>query len=109
MWPSPSNADMGAAISETRSGAAEDRTGADALDDAESAPGGPQVLGPDRTITAGIYRTDAGLELRVVNGDNPNDLYDSLLSRDGDAPLEFRADELKAVLTEQGWTRKDAE
>ena len=47
--------------------------------------------------------TDAGRELRVVNGDNPNDLYDSLLSRTGDEPLEVRADGLRAVLLDQGW------
>ena len=64
---------------------------------------GSQLLWPDRTITAAIYHTDAGLELRVVNGDNPNDLYDSLLSRTGDEPLEQRAAELRAVLESKGW------
>jgi hypothetical protein len=33
-------------------------------------------------------------------------LLDSLLSRDGDGPLQFRADELKAVLLEQGWAEQ---
>jgi hypothetical protein len=36
-----------------------------------------------------------------VDADN---LIDSLLSPTDAAPLEFRADKLRAVLVEQGWT-----
>jgi hypothetical protein len=46
--------------------------------------------------------TEAGRELRVHYGANVNNLLDSLLSRTGDSQLEFRADDLRAVLLEQG-------
>jgi hypothetical protein len=63
---------------------------------------------PDRSITAGVYRNPYGRELRIHWGERPDNLLDSLLSRTDDAPLEFRANELRAVLLEQGWTAADA-
>ena len=62
------------------------------------------VFGPDRSVTAAIYVTDAGRELRVHYGANINNLLDSLLSREGDAPLEARADHLRSILREQKWS-----
>ena len=58
---------------------------------------------PNKPITAALYDVESGRELRVHVGSDPNNLVDSLLSRDGDLPLTFRNDELKAVLLEQGW------
>lgn len=59
---------------------------------------------PDRSITAGIYRNEYGRELRIHWGERPDNLLDSRLSRTDDAPLEARANELRAVLLEQGWS-----
>ena len=61
---------------------------------------------PNKPITAAIYEVESGRELRVHVGNDPNNLVDSRLSREGDDPLEFRADELKAVLLEQGWVER---
>lgn len=58
----------------------------------------------DKTVTAAIYLTDVGRELRVHYGADVDNLLDSLLSRTGDAPLEVRAADLRSVLTAQGWT-----
>jgi hypothetical protein len=46
-----------------------------------------------------------GRELRVHYGERVDNLLDSLLSRSGDEPLEFRARELRAVLEGQGWRK----
>jgi hypothetical protein len=59
---------------------------------------------PNKPITAAIYDVESGRELRVHVGTDPNNLVTSLLSRDGDGPLEVRANELRAVLLEQGWS-----
>jgi hypothetical protein len=63
-----------------------------------------------RSITAGIYQVATGRELRVHSGPDVDNLLDSLLSRDGDVPLEFRATELRAVVARQrdGLRRCDA-
>ena len=49
-------------------------------------------------VTAGIYDVMTGRELRVMRGD---DLLESQLSRTGDAALERRAFEIRAVLDER--------
>jgi hypothetical protein len=36
--------------------------------------------------------------------ENTENLVDSLLSREGDSPLESRAEQLRVVLIESGWT-----
>lgn len=59
---------------------------------------------PNKSVTAGIYETLFGSELRVYYGQDENNLLDSLLSRTDDAPLEHRASEIRAVLDSQGWT-----
>ena len=48
----------------------------------------------------------AAVSLRVHVGSDATNLVDSLLSREGDLLLTFRADELKAVLVEQGWVER---
>jgi hypothetical protein len=60
------------------------------------------------TMTRLPKQADHGSDLRArerrVHVDNdPNNLVDSLLSREGDLPLTFWADELKAILLGQGW------
>lgn len=52
-------------------------------------------------LTAAIYRTDTGLELRI--GFSLTNLIHSELSRKGDAPLLARAEDLGLVLLGQGW------
>jgi hypothetical protein len=47
---------------------------------------------PNRSVTATIYETETGRELRVYYGADANNLLDSLLSRSGDDPLELGAD-----------------
>lgn len=64
---------------------------------------------PNRSVTAGIYENVYGRELRTYYGQDENNVVDSLLSRTGDAPLEQRAGELRAVLVSQGWVDSQAE
>jgi hypothetical protein len=59
---------------------------------------------PNKSVTAGIYQTQFGHELRVYDGQNENNVLDTLLSRTDDVPLEHRACELRAVLDQHGWT-----
>ena len=56
---------------------------------------------PNKMITAAIVRVEAGLELRVSYGSEPN-LLDSDVSDDSVA-LEWRADTLRGVLEANGW------
>jgi len=56
-----------------------------------------------KPITAAIYQRTAGRELRIHRGADADDLIDSLLSRGGELPLTFRADERMALLLEHGW------
>ena len=55
---------------------------------------------PERILTAGIFQTETGLELRI--GFDETNLIHSELSRKGDAPLLARANDLHQVLLEQG-------
>jgi hypothetical protein len=50
--------------------------------------------------TAGIWRNDFGLELRV---EHAGELVESRLSRVGEAPLLLIAEQVKADLMRQGW------
>lgn len=59
---------------------------------------------PNRSVTAGIYETTFGRELRVYCAQQEDNLLDSLLSRTDDIPLERRAGEIRSVLEQQGWT-----
>ena len=52
-------------------------------------------------LTAAIFQTDTGLELRV--GFSESNLIHSKLSRTVDARLFARAGDLRQVLLEQGW------
>jgi hypothetical protein len=63
---------------------------------------------PNKSVTAGIYETAFGHELRVYYAQQEDNLLDSLLSRTDDAPLEHRAGEIRAVLEQQGWTPASA-
>ena len=56
---------------------------------------------PQAILTAAIFQTDVGRELRV--GFTIDNLIHSELSRQGDAPLEARAEGLRLVLLGQGW------
>jgi hypothetical protein len=56
---------------------------------------------PQAVLTAAIYQTDTGLELRV--GFSETNLIHSQLSRTGDDPLLERAEDLRLVLLGQGW------
>jgi hypothetical protein len=56
---------------------------------------------PQAILTAAIFQTDAGRELRV--GFDERNLIHSELSRKGDGPLEARAADLRQVLQDQGW------
>ena len=56
---------------------------------------------PQAILTAAIFQTDVGRELRV--GFSETNLIHSELSRTGDAPLLTRAADLRQVLIEQGW------
>ena len=56
---------------------------------------------PQAILTAAIYQTDTGLELRV--GFSETNLIHSELSRKGDGPLESRAEDLRVSLLESGW------
>ena len=58
------------------------------------------LYGQQATCTASIYRTDAGLELRIALG---GELTHTQLSRFGEQPLIMRADRVRAELLEQGW------
>jgi hypothetical protein len=58
---------------------------------------------PNKRVTAGIYQTRFGHELRVSVGRDQDNVIDSLLSRTDDAPLESRAVELGLVLEQTGW------
>jgi hypothetical protein len=55
---------------------------------------------PQAVLTAAIYQTDTGLELRV--GFSETNLIHSQLSRTGDDPLLERAEDLRLVLLGQG-------
>ena len=55
-------------------------------------------------MTAGIYQTMFGHELRVYYNQDESNLLDSLLCRTDEKPLERRACELRAVLESLGWT-----
>lgn len=54
-----------------------------------------------REITAGIFNVATGRELRIALGE---ELLESRLSRNGDAPLESRAAEVQALLSARGWS-----
>jgi hypothetical protein len=56
---------------------------------------------PQAILTAAIFRTDTGFELRI--GFSETNLIHSELSRSGHASLLIRADDLRQVLLEQGW------
>jgi hypothetical protein len=56
---------------------------------------------PQAILTAAIYETDTGRELRV--GFSLTNLIHSELSRKGDGPLEARAADLRISLLESGW------
>lgn len=56
---------------------------------------------PRAVLTAAIYETDTGRELRV--GFSLTNLIHSELSRKGDGPLEARAEDLRVSLLESGW------
>jgi hypothetical protein len=56
---------------------------------------------PQHVLTAALFRTDVGFELRV--GFSETNLIHSELSRTGYAPLIIRADDLRASLLESGW------
>ena len=58
-----------------------------------------------KPITAAIYQTEIGLELRIHRGADADDLIDSLQSRQGELPLTFRADERMSALLEHGWAQ----
>jgi hypothetical protein len=58
------------------------------------------LYGTQATCTAAIYRTEAGLELRVALD---GELTHTQLSRFGEQPLIMRADRVRAELLEQGW------
>jgi hypothetical protein len=45
---------------------------------------------PNKPITAAIYGMESGRELRVHVGIDPSNLFDSLLSRDGDHPARVQ-------------------
>jgi hypothetical protein len=56
---------------------------------------------PQAILTAAIFQTDTGLELRI--GFSLTNLIHSQLSRTGDDALLERAEDLRQVLIEQGW------
>ena len=56
---------------------------------------------PQAILTAAIFQTDTGLELRI--GFSLTNLIHSELSRKGDAPLLARAADLRLVLLGQRW------
>lgn len=56
---------------------------------------------PAKMLTAALYDTDTGRELRV--GFSAENLIHSELSRTGDDLLIARSNDLRAVLLEQGW------
>jgi len=62
---------------------------------------------PQSTVTAAIWQTETGHELRVIYNDDPDNMLDTVLSRTGDAPLEQRATDLRGVLASQGWTEAE--
>ena len=55
---------------------------------------------PQHVLTASIYETDTGRELRV--GFSLTNLIHSELSRKGDGPLEARAEDVRVSLLESG-------
>lgn len=61
------------------------------------------VRHPNKPLTAAIYDTTYGRELRVVVGDDVANTIDTLLSRTDDAPLDRRAAVIREVLETQGW------
>jgi hypothetical protein len=57
-----------------------------------------------RSITAAIYAVATGRELLIHYGGDVDNLLASLLSRDGDARLEARAEVMRGTLLEKGWS-----
>lgn len=62
------------------------------------------VRPPDQPISAALFRVEAGFELRVSYGDDPN-LLDTDVSDDDEA-LEWRAEALLGVLEANGWSQR---
>jgi hypothetical protein len=61
--------------------------------------------GIQSNCTAAIWRSDFGVELRILHG---GELLESRLSRYGEAPLLLITDQLRANLIEQGWRHMPA-
>jgi hypothetical protein len=62
------------------------------------------TLSPNTSVIAGIYGNPYGWELRVSYGENESHVIMTEVSREGDAPLEARANELRLVLRSMGWS-----
>ena len=62
---------------------------------------------PTGRVTAAIYEHPAGHELRIYYGDDGGLVVDTFVSREGEAILVTRADALRTVLEEHGWTRSE--
>jgi len=52
-------------------------------------------------VHAAIYQVATGVELRILHH---GEIQETQLSRTGEQPLIERAERLKALLLEQGWT-----
>jgi len=62
---------------------------------------------PTGRVTAAIYEHPAGHELRIYYGADEGHVVDAFVSREGEAVLVARADALRTVLEEHGWTRSE--
>ena len=58
---------------------------------------------PNKTVTAALFKTLYGHELRVFYNQDESDIISTSLSRTGDGPLEHEASEIRAVLETVGW------
>jgi hypothetical protein len=63
------------------------------------------MQGPTRIVTAALYDHPVGTELRVyLEPESANDLLNSHVERFDIGVLETRAEALRAILLEKGWT-----
>ena len=58
-------------------------------------------------VTAAIYEHPGGHELLIYYGADERHVVDSFVSREGEAILLTRADALRTVLEDHGWSPSD--
>jgi hypothetical protein len=62
----------------------------------------------NKSVSAAIFDSRFGHELRIYYGQDENNIVSTTLSRTGDEPLEHEASQIRAVLEVQGWVAAGA-